>query len=182
MLEIADLSAGYGEVQVLFDVSLQLLPGTITAVVGPNGAGKSTLCNVIAGLVPATGGNIVFAGRPVSHLRSDERARAGLLLAPESRGIFPSLSVSDNLLLQLPDPADRARVYERFPLLDARRGQPAGNLSGGEQQMLTVAALIVRPPKYSSSTSRRWAWRRSSSSIHSGVQRAPGPWRHPAPH
>jgi ABC-type branched-subunit amino acid transport system ATPase component/ABC-type branched-subunit amino acid transport system permease subunit len=147
VLEIVDLSAGYGDIQVLFDVSLRLLPGTITAVVGPNGAGKSTLCNVIAGLLPASGGTIEFAGRPISHLRSDERARTGLLLAPESRGIFPSLSVSDNLLLQLPDPADRAKVYERFPALDGRRGQPAGNLSGGEQQMLTVAPLIVHPPR-----------------------------------
>jgi branched-subunit amino acid ABC-type transport system permease component/ABC-type branched-subunit amino acid transport system ATPase component len=147
LLAIDDVSAAYGDVQVLFDLSLQLPAGTITAVVGANGAGKSTLCNVIAGLVPATHGRIDFDGRQISGLRADERARAGLLLAPESRGIFPALTVSDNLLLQLPDPADRARVYERFPALGSRRTQPAGNLSGGEQQMLTVAPLIVHPPK-----------------------------------
>ncbi len=147
LLAIDDVCAAYGDVQVLFDLSLQLPAGTITAVVGANGAGKSTLCNVIAGLIPATHGRIEFDGRQIGDLRADERARAGLLLAPESRGIFPALTVSDNLLLQLPDPADRAKVYERFPALGSRRDQPAGNLSGGEQQMLTVAPLVVHPPK-----------------------------------
>jgi branched-subunit amino acid ABC-type transport system permease component/ABC-type branched-subunit amino acid transport system ATPase component len=147
LLAIDEISAAYGDVQVLFDLSVELPAGTITAVVGANGAGKSTLCNVIAGLVPATHGSIEFEGHQIGTLRPDERARAGLLLAPESRGIFPSLTVSDNLLLQLPDPADRTRVYDRFPALASRRNQPAGNLSGGEQQMLTVAPLIVHPPK-----------------------------------
>jgi ABC-type branched-subunit amino acid transport system ATPase component len=146
-LAVEEISAAYGDVQVLFDLSLQLRAGTITAVVGANGAGKSTLCNLIAGLVPTTHGSIEFEGRQIGNLRPDERARAGLLLAPESRGIFPSLTVSDNLLLQLPNPADREKVYDRFPALGSRRNQPAGNLSGGEQQMLTVAPLIVHPPK-----------------------------------
>jgi ABC-type branched-subunit amino acid transport system ATPase component len=147
LLAIEDISATYGEVQVLFDLSLQLEQGTITAVVGANGAGKSTLCNVIAGLVPASHGCIEFNGQQIGNFRADQRARGGLLLAPESRGIFPSLTVSDNLLLQLPSSADRAEVYERFPALATRRDQAAGNLSGGEQQMLTVAPLIVNPPK-----------------------------------
>ena len=113
---------------------------------GANGAGKSTLCKVISGLMTPTQGKIFLEGKDITVLRAHQRA-SSMLLAPESRGIFPSLSVEENLELRLRTPADRRRAYDRFPVLDERRRIPAGSLSGGEQQMLTMAPLLVRPPQ-----------------------------------
>ncbi len=130
---------------MLFDIDLDVHAAKLTALVGANGAGKSTLCKVLAGLLEPTGGTITLNGKDVTrqppHLRAKE-----LLLAPESRGVFPALSVEDNLMMLLPSAAEREQAYDRFPILKTRRHLSAGNLSGGEQQMLTLAPIIVKPP------------------------------------
>ncbi|MDZ4825629.1 MAG: ATP-binding cassette domain-containing protein, partial [Actinomycetota bacterium] len=140
VLVLDRVRAGYGEVEVLHGVNLAIPTGSVVALLGANGAGKSTLAAVVAGLLPPTAGAIVFEGTDVARLPAHERARAGIMLAPESRGIFPSLSVDDNLALWLPSSGDRDAAYARFPHLAERRKLPAGSLSGGEQQMLTLAA------------------------------------------
>jgi ABC-type branched-subunit amino acid transport system ATPase component/ABC-type branched-subunit amino acid transport system permease subunit len=145
-LRLDAVNAAYGETQVLFDVDLALRRGKLTALVGANGAGKSTLCKVIAGLVDTTKGAVYLGSREITRLPAHRRSH-DLLLAPESRGIFPSLSVADNLAVLLPSPAEREQAFDRFPVLRTRRAVPAGHLSGGEQQMLTMAPVIVKPPK-----------------------------------
>jgi ABC-type branched-subunit amino acid transport system ATPase component/branched-subunit amino acid ABC-type transport system permease component len=146
VLRLASVSAAYGQLEVLAGLDLTLAPGTITALVGANGAGKTSLCKVVAGLLPATTGQVFLGGAEISAIPPHRRA-GRLMLAPEARGIFPSLSVDDNLSVRLPRPADRERVYERFPMLAARRRIPAGSLSGGEQQILAIAPLLQRPPE-----------------------------------
>ncbi|HEY5166147.1 MAG TPA: ABC transporter ATP-binding protein [Acidimicrobiia bacterium] len=141
------LVAGYGEVEVLHGVDLAVSPGTVVALLGANGAGKSTLCAVASGLLAPTAGRVCLEGRDVSDLSADERARAGLLLVPESRGIFPGLSVEENLRVFLRSDPERKTAYDRFPILFERRRQTAGLLSGGEQQMLSLAPALARPPK-----------------------------------
>jgi ABC-type branched-subunit amino acid transport system ATPase component/branched-subunit amino acid ABC-type transport system permease component len=145
-LRVDSLSAAYGETQVLFDIDLDVRTGKLTALVGANGAGKSTLCKVLAGLMEPTGGAIFLDGKDVTREPAHRRAKQ-LLLAPESRGVFPALSVEDNLALLLPDAGDRDQAYQRFPILGERRRLLAGSLSGGEQQMLTMAPMLVKPPK-----------------------------------
>ncbi|HEY3713415.1 MAG TPA: ATP-binding cassette domain-containing protein [Jatrophihabitantaceae bacterium] len=144
-LHLAQVSAGYGEHAVLTGIDLALTQGTITALVGANGAGKSTLCKTAAGLVMPTAGAIFLSGDDVTKAPAHRRA-GRLLLAPEARGVFPSLSVEDNLAIRLPSAAQREAVYEKFPVLGERRRIAAGSLSGGEQQMLTMAPLLQRPP------------------------------------
>ncbi|MGH9097495.1 MAG: ABC transporter ATP-binding protein, partial [Acidimicrobiales bacterium] len=114
---------------------------------GANGAGKSSLCAVIAGLLEPTQGLVYLDGVDLTHLPAYQRARAGLHLVPEARGIFPGLTVEENLKLALPDEADRQLAYSRFPVLAERRPQMAGLLSGGEQQMLGLASALAKPPK-----------------------------------
>src|SRR5207244_3033759 len=127
--------AGYDGAPVLQGVDLMLRPGEIVALLGPNGAGKSTACKVAAGLMTPLSGQVYVAGRAATREGAVRRARAGVVLAPEGRGIFPSLTVDENLALQLPSRGDRLKVYERFPTLTARQNIPAGSLSGGEQQL-----------------------------------------------
>ncbi len=147
ILAVDKVSAGYGDIRVLEDLSLTLQPATITAVLGPNGAGKSTLCGVLSGVNSVTSGRLWFAGEDVTRLASHSRYGRGLVLAPESRGVFPGMSVDDNLSLLLPDASEREEAYRRFPHLNQRRSLPAGSLSGGEQQILTMAPLLIHPPK-----------------------------------
>jgi ABC-type branched-subunit amino acid transport system ATPase component/branched-subunit amino acid ABC-type transport system permease component len=144
-LRVDSVSAAYSETQVLFGIDLDVHAAKLTALVGANGAGKSTLCKVLAGLLEPTGGTITLNGKDVTGQPPHVRAKE-LLLAPESRGVFPALSVEDNLLMLLPGAADREQAYDRFPILKTRRHLSAGNLSGGEQQMLTLAPIIVKPP------------------------------------
>jgi ABC-type branched-subunit amino acid transport system ATPase component/branched-subunit amino acid ABC-type transport system permease component len=146
-LELAGIAAGYGEVEVLHGVDLAVPRGRVVALLGANGAGKSTLCAVAAGLLEPTRGRILRDGEDVTGKPAHARARSGLLLAPEARGVFPGLTVDENLALLLRSAAERSQAYERFPLLAARKGQLAGLLSGGEQQMLALAAALVRPPE-----------------------------------
>jgi len=141
-----EVVAGYGDVEVLHGVDLSLEAGRITALLGPNGAGKSTVCSVAAGLVEPTIGQVRFAGEDITNLIPFRRARKGVLLVPEARGIFPGLTVEENLMLQVRDPERRQRAYDRFPILSDRRRQVAGLLSGGEQQMLSLAPALADPP------------------------------------
>ncbi len=144
-LRIESISAAYAETQVLFDLDLDVRRGKLTALVGANGAGKSTLCKVLAGLMEPSAGTITLDGKDITKMPAHRRAKT-MLLAPESRGIFPGLTVEDNLMMLLPSADERDQAYARFPVLGTRRHIPAGNLSGGEQQMLTMAPVMVKPP------------------------------------
>ncbi|MEV0524262.1 ATP-binding cassette domain-containing protein [Streptomyces sp. NPDC050439] len=146
-LALHDIHAGYDGAPVLHGVTLTVHPGEIVALLGPNGAGKSTTCQVAAGLIASTRGEIHVAGADATRTGPVHRSRAGVVLAPEGRGIFPALTIEENLTLHLKDPHARDAVYERFPGLAARRKVTAGSLSGGEQQMLALAPLLQRPPK-----------------------------------
>ena len=146
-LRLTGVVAGYGDAEVLHGVDLDVAAGKAVTLLGANGAGKSTLAAVAAGLVPPIRGRVERDGDDVTSHSADARARQGLLLVPEARGIFPGLTVDDNLALRLRNSADRAKAYERFPLLAQRRKQTAGLLSGGEQQMLSLAAALVDPPE-----------------------------------
>ncbi len=145
-LRLEGVVAGYGEVEVLHSVDLAVPAGRVVTLLGPNGAGKSTLCAVAAGLLAPTAGRVRLDGADVTNQPAFRRARRGLLLAPEARGIFPGLSVDENLNVLLRSAREREQAYERFPLLADRRRQPAGLLSGGEQQMLALAPALVRTP------------------------------------
>ncbi|WP_437752351.1 ABC transporter ATP-binding protein [Sorangium sp. So ce1389] len=153
-LEVTDLATGYGEVQILWGVTLRLEPGKLTALVGSNGAGKTTLLRAVTGLLPAWSGSVVFAGRDVTRLAAHARAGDGLVLVPEGRQLFADMTVHENLELgafsRRAQPGLRRnleRVFEMFPRLADRRGQKAGTLSGGEQQMVAVARGLMADPK-----------------------------------
>lgn len=145
-LELRGITAGYDGGLVLHGVDLAVREGEILAVLGPNGAGKSTACRVAAGALRPTGGAVFVSGHDATREGPVRRARSGVVLAPEGRGIFPALTIEENLALYLRDPAARSAVYDRFPRLGERRRVPAGSLSGGEQQMLALAPLLQRPP------------------------------------
>ncbi|MFE5192970.1 ATP-binding cassette domain-containing protein [Streptomyces sp. NPDC056601] len=146
-LELRGLHAGYDGAPVLHGVGIAVHPGEIVALLGPNGAGKSTTCRTAAGLLTPQRGQVYVAGRDVTREGPVRRARAGVLLAPEGRGIFPALTIEENLTLHLPDKHAREAVYERFAGLAARRNVTAGALSGGEQQLLALAPLLQEPPR-----------------------------------
>jgi branched-chain amino acid transport system ATP-binding protein len=154
LLELREVEAGYGPFRALFGVSLAVRPGAVTALLGANGAGKTTVSRVATGLVRPTAGEVCFEGEPVSKLRPFELARRGIVHAPEGRSVFASLTVRENLELSFRralgrggvDPALR-RAYELFPRLGERSKQVAGTLSGGEQRMLSLARVMVSPPK-----------------------------------
>ena len=149
-LVVSGLEAGYGTTTVLRNVSLQVAAGEVTALVGPNGAGKSTLLRTVAGLLPATKGSVELFGTTVTRTAAHRRFAAGLCLVPEGRGIFRSLSVRENLVMQSRTGEESTaieRATDAFPILRERLGQTAGTLSGGQQQMLSMAAAYVRSPK-----------------------------------
>ncbi|MFD7198120.1 ATP-binding cassette domain-containing protein [Streptomyces sp. NPDC059893] len=146
-LELRGLHAGYDGATVLHGVGIAVHPGEIVALLGPNGAGKSTTCRTAAGLLTPLRGQVYVAGRDITREGPVRRARAGVLLAPEGRGIFPALTIEENLTLHLPDKHAREAVYERFAGLAARRNVTAGALSGGEQQLLALAPLLQEPPR-----------------------------------
>jgi branched-chain amino acid transport system ATP-binding protein len=150
LLELRCVRAAYERIEVVRGVSLEVGPGEVVALLGPNGAGKSTTLKVAAGLLPASGGDVLFAGRRVNGARPEDLARAGVCLIPEGRGIFPNLTVRENLRVathggrKLTDVEGAA--YERFPRLADRRNQVAGTMSGGEQQMLSLARGLACEP------------------------------------
>lgn len=149
-LELRRVHAGYGRIEVLRDVSLQVPAGSVVALLGPNGAGKTTTLAVAAGRVVPTTGCLHVAGRHVNRVDVAALARAGVCTVPEGRGVFPNLSVRDNLRMatysgcSLADA--EAIAYARFPRLGERRTQLAGTMSGGEQQMLAMARALVGDP------------------------------------
>ena len=153
VLTVHDLDVSYGSSRALFGVSLEVQPGTVVAVLGANGAGKSTLARTISGLVAPTVGKVYFEGHDVTGMPAHRIRRLGLTYIPEGRGIFPGLSVVDNLRMAVAQERrqDRAgaieKAIDRFPVLGQRGSQRAGSLSGGEQQMLALARALAVSPK-----------------------------------
>lgn len=153
MLRVEDLESGYGPMQVLWKIALQVKEGSITALLGPNGVGKSTTLMTILGALKPWGGRVIFRSQDITHLPSHKKVAAGITLVPEGRHIFPSLSVQENLMMgAYPKRASalvndsKELVYSLFPIIKSRAGQKAGTMSGGEQQMLVIArALMTRP-------------------------------------
>jgi branched-chain amino acid transport system ATP-binding protein len=154
LLQVTDVEVAYGEARALFGVSFDVPQGSVTAILGANGAGKSSLASAIAGVVHPRAGRIVFDGHDITGKSSHTIAKMGLAYVPESRNLFPHLSVKDNLWAQLRFSLPRAqrkdafdRAMEMFPVLAQRRTQAAGTLSGGEQQMLALARVLAASPK-----------------------------------
>ncbi len=154
LLEVTDVQVAYGEARALFGVSFSVPHGSVTAVLGANGAGKSSLASAIAGVVHPTAGRVLFDGRTSPASRRTRSRRSGLAYVPESRNLFPHLSVKENLWAQLRFSLPRAqrkdafdKAIEMFPVLADRRTQAAGTLSGGEQQMLALARVLAASPK-----------------------------------
>ena len=153
LLNIQDLRGGYGQVEVLRGVDLNVNPGEIVALLGSNGAGKSTLANVICGIYPAWGGNIEFDGSRLTGAHYRDVVKAGLIQVPEGRKVFPNLSVLENLELGSFTRARERRVknldkvFAIFPRLKERLSQLAGTMSGGEQQMLAIGRGLMAEPK-----------------------------------
>jgi branched-chain amino acid transport system ATP-binding protein len=153
LLRVDSLDVRYGLFQALFAVSLEVEQGSVTAVLGANGAGKSTLARTVSGLVPAAGGRVLFDGVAINGWPIHRIRKLGLAYIPEGRGIFPGLSVIDNLRMAVgqENRSERAAAIDRsielFPVLGERRMQRAGSLSGGEQQMLALAGTLAVPPR-----------------------------------
>lgn len=150
ILELAGVRAGYGPIEVLHGVDLVVPQGSLVALLGPNGGGKSTTLRVCAGLHPVSSGEFRLAGRVVNGVAAHDLARLGVCTVPEGRGIFPNLTVRENLWLATGVGVTREKVeitaFERFPRLGERRNQLAGTMSGGEQQMLAIARALATDP------------------------------------
>ena len=146
-LALSGVRAGYGAVEVLHDVDMDIPSGALTALLGPNGAGKTTLLSVVAGLHPLRAGRVRWGGTDVGRLAPDARARAGMTLIPERRGIFPELTVRENLATFTGDDGDNGPALDAFPILAERMAQRAGSLSGGEQQMLAMSRALLKKPR-----------------------------------
>jgi branched-chain amino acid transport system ATP-binding protein len=151
LLVIRDLVVHHGQLRALDGISLRVLPGEVYAIIGANGAGKSTLLRTIAGLHHPTTGTVVFDGQEVTGLRPDLRARRGIVMVPEGRRLFGSLSVEENLQVGAtyarPGPWTIERVYELFDWMPGRRTQRAAQLSGGEQQAVAIGRALVANPR-----------------------------------
>jgi branched-chain amino acid transport system ATP-binding protein len=150
-LELIDVHAGYGKIEVLHGVSLAVDTGSVFALLGPNGAGKSTVLKVASGHLKPTAGCVHVAATHVNGMKPHRLARAGVCTVPERRGIFPNLTVTENLrMMANAGPRSRNeivhRAFEQFPQLAERRQQPAGTMSGGEQQMLAMARAVATEP------------------------------------
>jgi branched-chain amino acid transport system ATP-binding protein len=152
MLSVENLRSGYGRIEVLHSVSIEVCAGEIATLVGANGAGKTTLLRAISGVQPITSGSIRLEGKPIEKLPSHTRVALGVTQVPEGRQLFAPLSIEDNLKLgawsrrRMDLAPEIARIYALFPMLDVMRKSPAGVLSGGQQQMLAIGrALMARP-------------------------------------
>ncbi|RMX08737.1 ABC transporter ATP-binding protein [Corticibacter populi] len=154
MLELSDLDVSYGGIRAVRHLNLHVDQGELVALIGANGAGKSTTLRAICGLVPLAGGQIRYLGANLAGQPVHSLVRQGLVMVPEGRGIFPQLSIEENLQMGAYSRHDRAaiaqdleRVYVQFPRLAERRRQTAGTLSGGEQQMLAMGRAVLSRPK-----------------------------------
>jgi branched-chain amino acid transport system ATP-binding protein len=154
MLEIRDLSAGYGEIQILRDVSLAVTRGDVITLVGSNGAGKSTLLNTVCGIFRPLAGHVLLDGQDITGWSSEAIVGLGITQVPEGRRLFPHMTVRENLLLgayRRRDgkgiERDLAWIYELFPILEDRRRQAAGSMSGGEQQMCAIGRGLMAKPR-----------------------------------
>lgn len=150
VLELRGVRGGYGSIDVLHGVDLAVAPGQVHALLGPNGAGKTTTLGVCSGQIVPSAGEVLLCGREVNGVGVDELARAGVCLVPEGRGVFPNLTVAENLRMWTHAGTSFAEVQERafarFPRLAERHQQLAGTLSGGEQQMLALSRALVTDP------------------------------------
>jgi branched-chain amino acid transport system ATP-binding protein len=151
-LEVANVSASYGAVRALWDVSISVSQGQFVCLVGANGAGKSTLLKTIVGMIPPRSGTIRFNGRGISNLRTHSIIRMGIGFVPEGRRLFPTLSVEENLRMGAPRAINNLedslkKVYTLFPVLEEKRKQKAIALSGGEQQMVAIGRALMGSPK-----------------------------------
>lgn len=152
MLRIENLTSGYGPIVALKGVSLHVAPGEIVALIGANGCGKSTLLNTLSGLIRPMSGRIVLQGREITRLPAEQLVRRGLALVPEGRQLFAPMSVEENLILGAythrgnNTAEDIEEIYTLFPILRERRRQPAGTLSGGQQQMLAIGRAMMSHP------------------------------------
>ena len=152
LLEISDIHVFYGKIAALKGVTLEVDEGEIVTLIGANGAGKTTTLKTISGLRPLSAGSITFNGRDISRMAGHDRVRAGIGQSPEGRGVFPGMTVQENLLMgayaRKDNPGKELReVYELFPRLAERKGQYGGTMSGGEQQMLAIGRALMTKPK-----------------------------------
>jgi branched-chain amino acid transport system ATP-binding protein len=154
LLEVSNVTAYYGDLQALFDISLQVNTGEIVTLIGANGAGKTTILRVISGMKPPATGSVRFAGHDVSRVAAHDMVARGVSHVPEGRQVFPFMTVKENLWLGAYTPRARANVKHLmaeqlalFPRLEERLDQLAGTLSGGEQQMVAIARGLMAPPK-----------------------------------
>ncbi|WP_125775552.1 ABC transporter ATP-binding protein [Antribacter gilvus] len=154
LLEVKDIVLNYGKIEALHGLSLEVGEGEVVSLIGANGAGKTSTMRAISGVRGVSSGQISFNGENVTNLRADQRMRKGLVLAPEGRGVFPGMTVVENLEMGAYTRRDRAailsdfeRVFELFPRLSERKKQVAGTMSGGEQQMLSIGRALMSRPK-----------------------------------
>ncbi len=154
LLEVHDIHAGYGKMEILHGVTLKVEPGQIVSIIGPNGAGKSTVFKSIFGLLPVRQGRVLFAGEEVTNRSPEVLLRRGMTFVPQGRNVFPLMTVEENLLLgayirkRSPELlAEVERVYETFPILREKRKDRAGDLSGGQQQMLEMGRSLLLQPR-----------------------------------
>jgi len=157
LLSLENVSAGYGDLKVLYDVSLEIRESKVVALVGPNGAGKTTILNIISNFVPVTAGKVIYDGKDLTKLKKSERAGVGIAHIPQGRGILDSLTVvKENLILAAFSKKEKnknklsedvERLLHRFPILKERENQAAGSLSGGQQQMLAIACSLMMEPR-----------------------------------
>ncbi len=155
LLEVTDMVVNYGRIQALHGISLRVAAGELVTLLGANGAGKTTTMRALSGLLPLTRGKIMFEGRDITHMKAHERVGEGLIQAPEGRGVFPGMTVQENLDMGCYGRPFKQKaeynqtlewVFELFPRMSERRKQVGGTLSGGEQQMLAIGrALMARP-------------------------------------
>jgi branched-chain amino acid transport system ATP-binding protein len=154
LLEIKGLNAGYGDVQVLWDINLKVEEGQIVALVGANGAGKSTLLKIISGLLKPYSGEIIYSDKDIIHMPSKEIVRDGIIQVPEGRRLFHQMTIEENLMMgafrrrksnSIQEELDK--IYGLFPRLRERKRQQAGSLSGGEQQMCAIARALMGNPR-----------------------------------
>lgn len=151
ILAITNLSVSYGEITALFSIDLHVPTGRIIALLGANGSGKSTLLETVVGVHRASTGTVYFEGSEITNLASEQIVRRGIAIVPEGRGVFPSMSVRDNLLLGADVSSLRHTalepIYDQFPILAERTNQPAGTLSGGERRMLVIGRTLMSDPR-----------------------------------